>query len=329
MPAPLAPLHFCTPTACEGGYGNKCIVECGNKEYRKTHDQQDDLGSLHVLIAPIGIPQRGNLGRISERRFSLRRTILVHHGIHAAVHRLSICAGLQADVLRIGVSPVPRIVTQLGRPRWRHRDDGIGLHRGVVRQVGIGAAHGEVALVVVADDLADGVLSAKHSPRQGFAEVNDVGLLEVLHGIARQHLDTHRAEEEGVGGNLRLVETGVAIVERLGSHPAVGAGGRLHLFGEALEDGTRHGAGVLLLPVQLLALDGELRPHLVEAVVVLETRVITLLERHAGEEQDAHGQSQAQGHDLQQVAPLGVEQGADDVMECLHIVVFLLFSYPC
>lgn len=281
------------------GDGKEGVVQRGDEEDGEAHDQEDDLGALHVVIAPVGVAQRSYLHRVAEVLLVFRRAVLVYHRLQPAVDILCLHALLQAYVLKEGISPAPRIVGLLGRPRRRHGDDGIGLHGGVVRQVGVDASHREVALVVIADDLADGIFAAKHLLGQSPAEVDDIGLLQVLYGIAVQHLDAHRAEEKGVGGNLRLIEAGVAVVQRVGSQPKAGARGRLHLAGEALLDGTRHGAAVHLLPVHLLAFHRELAPDLVEAVVVREARVVTLLESHAGKEQDANRQPQSQGDDLQ------------------------------
>ena len=145
--------------------------------------------------------------------------------------------------------------------------------------------------MVVADDLSDGFLAAEHPFGQALAQIDDVRLLEVLHRVAAQHLDAHRLEEERVGADFRLVEAVVAIVERPRCQIAVRAGSHFYLLGEAFEDGACQRSHVHGLRLVLLIVQNEHGPHLIDAVVVAEARVVTLLVGHAGKEQDAHGKS--------------------------------------
>ena len=149
--------------------------------------------------------------------------------------------------------------------------------------------------MVVADHFSDGFLAAEHPFGQALAQIDDIRLLEVLHRVAAQHLDAHRLEEERVGADFRLVEAVVAIVERPRRQVAVGAGRHFHFFGKVFEDGARQRAHVHVLRLQRLTVHDELAPHLIDAVVVAEARVVTLLVGHAGKEQDAHREMTLKG----------------------------------
>lgn len=81
-----------------------------------------------------------------------------------------------------------------GSPGRRHGNDGIGFYSGIVRYIGVGPAYGKFPFVVVADDFADGIFSTEHPFGEALAQVDDIGLLEVLYRISAQHLDAHGLE---------------------------------------------------------------------------------------------------------------------------------------
>ena len=68
--------------------------------------------------------------------------------------------------------------------------------------------------LVVADDFADGIFSTEHPFGEALAQVDDIGLLEVLYRISAQYLNAHGLEEQGIGANFLFVETDIAVVER-------------------------------------------------------------------------------------------------------------------
>lgn len=101
-----------------------------------------------------------------------------------------------------------------GSPGRRHGNDGIGFYSGIVRYIGVGPAYGKFPFVVVADDFADGIFSTEHSFGEALAQVDDIGLLEVLYRISAQYFNAHGLEEQGIGANFLFVETDIAVVER-------------------------------------------------------------------------------------------------------------------
>ena len=242
-----------------------------------------------VVLLAEGVAQGLYIGRVAPAVAGGQ--VLLGHLLHAGVEVVHIHLRAQAHVLAVGIASVPRIVHLLGGPGGRQRDNGVGPHGRIVGQVGKGAPHGQVAFVVVADHLSDGFLTAEHPFGQALAQIDDVGLLEVLHRVAAQHLDAHRLEEERIGADFRLVEAVVAIVERPRCQIAVRAGSHFYLLGEAFEDGACQRSHVHVLRLQRLTVHDELAPHLIDAVVVAEARVVTLLVGHAGKEQDAHSKS--------------------------------------
>ena len=167
-PAALLHAHGLGPPR-QGGDGDERIVQRGDEEDGKAHHREDDRRTLHVLISPVRVAQRGNLRGIAIHLLVFRRTVFIHHRPQATVQRLGIRTRLQTDVLEIRISPTPRIIAHLSRPRRRQGDNALGLQRRVVRQVGIRAPHRQVTLVVIADDLAYGVFRAKHLPCQRLA----------------------------------------------------------------------------------------------------------------------------------------------------------------
>ncbi|CCZ48562.1 unknown [Bacteroides sp. CAG:661] len=309
-------------SSAQRGDGDEGVVQGGNEEDGQAQCQHDGEHAAHVVLLTEGVAQRLHPGAITPAvAFG---QVLLGHLLHAGVEVVHIHPRAQAHVLTVGVASVPRIVGLHGRPGGRQGDDGVGPHGGIVGQVGKGAPHGQVAFVVVTDYLSDGFLAAEHSFGQALAQIDDVGLLEVLHRVAAQHLDAHRLEEERVGADFRLVEAVVAIVERPRRQITARAGCGFHFLGETFEDGACQWPHVHGLRLQLLAVHDELAPHLIDAVVVAEARVVTLLVGHAGKEQDAHGKSQTEGDDFEGNAPLPSEQSLDDVMYLSHVYnVFL------
>ena len=303
-------------SSAQRGDGDEGVVQGGDEEDGQAQRQHDGEHAAHVVLLAEGVAQGLYIGRVAPAVAGGQ--IFLGHLLHAGVEGFHIHPRAQAHVLIIGVAPLPRIVGLHGRPGGRQGDDGVGSHGRIVGQVGKGAPHGQVAFVVVADDLSDGFLAAEHPFGQALREIDDVRLLEVLHRVAAQHLDAHRLEEERVGAELALVEAVVAIVERPRGQIAARAGSPFHLLGEAFEDGARQRPHVHGLRLVLLIVQNEHGPHLVEAVVVAEARVVALLVGHAGKEQDAHGKSQAEGDDLEGDAPPPSEQGLDDVMDLSH-----------
>ena len=63
-------------------------------------------------------------------------------------------------------------------------------------------------------DFADGIFSTEHPFGEALAQVDDIGLLEVLYRISVQHFDAHGLEEQGIGAKFLFVETDIAVVER-------------------------------------------------------------------------------------------------------------------
>ena len=156
--------------------------------------------------------------------------------------------------------------------------------------------------MVVTELLPYRVLVTENPSGKPFAQEDDIGVRQLLLWVSAQHLDAHRAEKEGVGGNLVFsVQTHASVIKRRRERPRTDAGCRLHLLGEVLENGTNQRAAVLLLGLELLSVDGEDRPCLIQVVVILEAGVEALLIRHTREEEDAHRQSQSQGDDFDDI----------------------------
>ena len=242
------------------------------------------------------------------------------HFFHPVIEGFYIYIRTQTNVLKVGVASIPRVVYLLGCPSRRQGDDSFGVDGSIIWQVGIRTAYSQIAFVIVADDLTDGVFTAEHPLCQTLTQINDIGLLKVLHGIAAQHFDTHRLEEERIGAQLGFVETGITVIQRPRSQIAVGAGGRFYFFRKVFQNGTCQRPHVHVLGFILFTVHDELAPHLIKPVVVAEACVITLLVGHTGKKQDAHGKSQTQGNDLEEDTPLPSEQSLDDVIDLFHCI---------
>ena len=164
--------------------------------------------------------------------------------------------------------------------------------------------------------------SAKHPPGKALRQVDHVGLLEVLHRIAAQHLDAHGLEEQRVGTELTFVETRVAVVQRPRGQIVISTSSSFHLVREVLQYGPRQRTHVHVLRLGILTFCNEHGPHLVKTVIILEARVVALLVSHTGKEQNAHGKPQSEGNDLERNACLSPEQSLKSIIELFHILVF-------
>ncbi|CDB10763.1 unknown [Bacteroides sp. CAG:633] len=276
--------------AAQRGDGDEGVVQCCDEKDRQAQCQHDGEHASHVVLLAEGVAQGFHPGTITPTVTGWQ--IFFGHLFHTGIEGFHIHPGAQTHVLKVGVAAVPRVVHLLGGPGGRQGDDGVGPHGRIVWQVGIRTAYSQIAFVIVADDLSDGVFTAEHPLCQTLTQVNYIGLLKILHGIAAQHFDTHRLEEERIGAQLGFVETGITVIQRPRSQIAVGAGGRFYFFRKVFQNGTCQRSHVHVLGFILFTVHDELAPHLIKPVVVAEACVVTLLVGHAGKEQDAHGKSQ-------------------------------------
>ena len=283
------------------GDGDKHIVQRGNEEDGKAEDAHDARHAAHVLVVAVSIADGLYKGGVAECLLILCRAILFNHRVDALVHYRTIGTRTETDVLRPAVSTAPRIVSPIAAPCRGHRNHSLGMHRGILGDGGIRPPHGQGQLVVVAELLSDGAFVAKNLLCKTFTQEDDVGLHKVALRITAQYPDTHGAEEQRIGHHLQVVKTHITVVERLRRRPPTYAASSLHLLGEVLENGSRHGTAVLFLRLVPLAISGEHRPHLIKVVIILKASVKTLFICHAGEKQNTHRQSQSQRNDLDDI----------------------------